>query len=289
LISIIICSINLDLLQALEDNIASTIGVPYQLISTDNRVEENGICDVYNKAASLAIYPIICFIHEDIKIHTINWGENLIAIFKNTEIGLVGVSGSIYKSSYAGTWPCCTPDLYRVNTIQRYKNKSPIYHTTKQFLDYEEVAVLDGVFLATTMLVFKKYNFDFNLLKDFHGYDIDISVAIGQQYKIVVTYNLLLEHYSEGSLNNSWLLNSMIVHEKWKHLLPIAIGDIPDFMKKESDYASITCLLNTMLLYNGYRGRVFLLYFEIIFKYFKYNMFKYTKTIFLYMVKLSYL
>ena len=73
MISVIVCSIQPKWLADLKENIESNIGVEYQLIAVDNRLEKKGICQVYNEAANEAKFNIVCFIHEDvlIKIHII--------------------------------------------------------------------------------------------------------------------------------------------------------------------------------------------------------------------------
>lgn len=287
MISIIICSINTEYLEILENNIKSTIGIPFELIVTDNRFDRNGICSVYNKSVEKAIYPIICFIHEDVYIHSNDWGKNILAILSNREIGLVGVSGAVYKSSYPGTWPCCVEKLYRVSTIQHYKGKLPVNHFKNITEDFSEVAVIDGVFMVTTKAVIENISFDSKLLKGFHGYDIDISLAIGQQYKIVVSNRILLEHFSEGTLSESWLNASISIHKKWQSILPVQVGNLLENHKEESDYLSITCVLRVMMNTIGYKKEVFSIYLKIIFKYLKYNKLKYTRKILLYFLKIK--
>ena len=103
MISIIISSVNKNQLRLVAENIRKTIGVPFELLSFDNHEGKYGICEIYNKGIAKAKYDILCFMHEDIEIHTDKWGNIVSAYFENNkELGLVGVAGSDNKSSVAG-------------------------------------------------------------------------------------------------------------------------------------------------------------------------------------------
>lgn len=289
MISIIVCSVNPILLDGLRLNIEATIGVPFELLAFDNREQQLGITTVYNRQAAKAKYDSICFIHEDVVIHTKNWGILLHNLLENKFIGLVGVSGGVYKSKYPGTWSTCSPSLYRTHTIQHFKNKQEavITNINPDNLPFDKVSVIDGLFMATRKAVFDQYSFDDFLLKGFHGYDIDYSLQVGQQYEVVVSYELLLEHLSEGTLNEAWLRNSLLVHEKWKHQLPVQSRAIDSRLKKQSDYQSCRCVLGIALLVPGNK-RMVLYYFSILMaRYFSFNQFLYTKTVWRYLLNIS--
>ncbi|MEI7736807.1 MAG: glycosyltransferase, partial [Ferruginibacter sp.] len=136
MISVIICSVNPQYLKAVSENIETTIGVPYELIVTDNRNSRKGICKVYNEAAAKANNELLCFVHEDVRFHTTGWGEILKDLFKEEPVELVGVSGSVYKSKYPGTWAACSREFYRVNTLQHYGHiKEPVLSKCNPFLE----------------------------------------------------------------------------------------------------------------------------------------------------------
>src|SRR5688500_17425788 len=98
MISVLICSINPEFLNRVTANIHRTIGVPFEIISYDNRNVKKGICEVYNILAEKACYPYLCFAHEYIILTTENWGEKIANIFSRREdIGVIGVAGSKYK------------------------------------------------------------------------------------------------------------------------------------------------------------------------------------------------
>lgn len=62
MLSIIISSYQPQFYSALEKNIAETIGIPYEIIKIDNP-NLMGICEAYNKGASLSKYDYLLFVH----------------------------------------------------------------------------------------------------------------------------------------------------------------------------------------------------------------------------------
>jgi len=231
MISIIICSINKKLLNDLALNISKSIGIPCELIIIDNNIEKLSITKAYNKSAKQAKYNYLCFIHEDIIFHTNNWGQKLINILKNKDIGLVGVSGTIFKSQFPVNWSVLPNYCFRSNAIQHFNGipKNVSNNPNNNLLT--EVAVVDGLFLALTKDKFHKFNFDEELLRGFHLYDIDLSIRIGQKYKVVVTHEILIEHFSTGNRDINWYNDSLIWHKKHKEKLPVGIS----LTKKEKD------------------------------------------------------
>ncbi|WP_461450345.1 glycosyltransferase [Mucilaginibacter sp.] len=230
MISVIISSADSNLLRQVSENITSTIGLPFEIIAIDNSQGKQGLCAVYNQGSAKAKYDILCFMHEDVIIKTNNWGSILKNIFfDNSEIGLIGIVGSGYKPFTPSGWTGIDSVHIRANILQSYK-----YLDKPQFHDYknpdnlkrEQVACVDGVFLSTTKKAFLEFKFDETLFNGFHGYDIDISIAIGQKYKVVVTYEILLNHLSEGSYSREWVEDMIKLHEKWKLVLPINVNNI---------------------------------------------------------------
>ena len=233
MISIIICSISPGMLNKVKENIAATIGVNFELIAIDNSIAKQGICKVYNDAVGKATFDIVCFIHEDVLIHSNNWGQHLVTLFGDTSIGLAGVSGTVYKSAYPAVWSACDQSLYRINTIQHFEGQALAVKAVINPLEnsFDEVAVIDGIFLATRKEVIALFPFDETMFTGFHCYDLDFSLSIGTKYKIVVTYAILLEHFSEGHLNKNWLDDSLKLHKKWKAILPKQTGEINERIK----------------------------------------------------------
>lgn len=94
MISIVVCHRSPDFLEQFKQNLASSIGVDYELIVVDNSQNTYGICQAYNLGGAKAQYEVLCFAHEDILFHTLNWGQNLLQHFADSSVGAVGVAGS---------------------------------------------------------------------------------------------------------------------------------------------------------------------------------------------------
>lgn len=241
MLSIIISTVIPDHLHLVHENIKSTIGVPFEIISINNSDGKMGLCEVYNKGAERAQFEILCFMHEDVSIKTNDWGRKVIEHFGNdAKLGLLGVAGSTYKSSVFSGWApygATVKAIDYANIIQSYKFRtapSTHYYSNPNDVILQEAAVLDGVWLCTRKEITQKYRFDQDTFKGFHCYDIDISLSIGKEYKVAVIYNVLLEHFSEGKFERDWADATFALHKKWKDALPISNEQ---FSKQEIIYS----------------------------------------------------
>ncbi|GGH23626.1 glycosyltransferase [Mucilaginibacter phyllosphaerae] len=229
MISVIICSANPGYLENVTRNISDTIGVPYELIAINNAGTNKGISQVYNEGISRAKYQVLCFMHEDVIIKTLNWGNTLLNLFKDEQLGLVGVAGAGYVPISPSAGGGVNSQSVYMNILQSFK-----FSAKGTVHDYEnpederlsEVAVLDGVFISTTKKVVAEFTFDEVTCSGFHAYDIDFSLAVGTRYKNAVTYDILLHHLSEGNYDSRWMLDNMKVFNKWNHRLPLNIKNI---------------------------------------------------------------
>jgi hypothetical protein len=236
MISVIISSSNPEYLSAVKKNIEETIGVPYEVLAVDNAAGEKGICEVYNTAGAKAEYDVLCFMHEDVILHTQDWGKKVVETLRDSEIGLLGIAGSTYKTLTPGGWapPGLNASQYKTSFLQRFKfiDKDPVhelYNSGNERLC--QVAAVDGVWLCTKREVFNEFKFDDQLLTRFHGYDIEYSLQVGRKYKVAVTFEVLLEHFSEGNYSEEWLQAMLLLHEKQRSHLPISIDEMS---KKEA-------------------------------------------------------
>jgi hypothetical protein len=286
MISVIICSVNPIQLQEVSQNISETIGLPYELIAVDNRNSVRGICSVYNEAAENAKYNYLCFVHEDVKFHTKGWGEELIQLLSDKSIGLVGVSGTVYKSVYPSTWSACDTSFYRTNCLQHFKAKQEpiIMYSNPNNSSYCETVLVDGVFMATREEIWANNQFDESNFKGFHGYDLDWSYSIRKNYKVIVTYKILIEHFSEGVLSKDWIKSSLLLHNKWKYWLPFSAEKLQPINIRFSNFLSIQNWLSVLLLFKGFTPFVVKSYFTLIFRYTFYNRLRFTKKVFLYLL-----
>lgn len=224
MISIIIASTKKSLLQDVSQNIKDTIGVPFEIISFNNADGSRGLCELYNTGAKMAKFDTICYMHEDVNIRTTGWGKIVQKAFEeNSNLGLIGVAGSVYKAIAPSGWHSNSENTERTYIIQTFKfsDKMDIHHTINPLNErYARVACIDGVWFSTLKKVVFENPFDEHTFKGFHAYDIDFSLQIGQNYEINVRYDILLQHFSEGNFDKSWILEVMKLHNKWNKFLP---------------------------------------------------------------------
>ena len=279
MISVIICSAKPLLLKTVKENIETTIGVPYEILAIDNRDSGSGICKVYNEQAAKAKYEVLCFIHEDVILHTNGWGRILIDLLTDSSIGLVGISGTVYKSGIPAVWSACDSSLYRTHSIQHFANEpAPIINNFNPLQEsFAEVAVIDGVLMATKKKVFGEFQFDEDRLKAFHGYDLDYSLQVGTKFKVVVTFGILLEHLSEGTLNAEWLKDSLLIHRKWEKVLPKMVIPLDPKTQEREDCIACQSVLKQVLINGSGIKKALYYWLTLVTRFLKYNGMKYSK------------
>ncbi len=252
MISCIICSANKELLNKVNENIAHTIGLPFEIISIDNSDGKLNICEAYNKGASLAKFDVYCFVHEDVLFETNNWGKVLTDHFtKLINVGIIGVAGSAYKSLAPSGWWTPGDKYLSYNFRQSYRHsKTETGLRMKNNDAVQPVICVDGVFLAIKKEVFEKYRFD-NSLPFFHGYDLDLSLAVSTGFQNYFIPDILLHHLSEGSIDNVWMENMFLLFKKWKPRLPMSITGSEDKIL-ESQIWQVYCrlVLSSTLSFN---------------------------------------
>ena len=228
MISVIICSADSTLLKAVKKNIVKTIGVTHEIISFNNKNGKEGICEVYNKGIAKAKYNLLCFMHEDVLIHSNDWGKTVNNIFNNDRnLGVLGVAGSYYKPLTPSGWLGKGIDTECINLIQEHKftYEAPFFnYKNPNNAAIAEVACVDGLWFCVPKRVATIHQFDEDTFKGFHCYDVDFSLKVGLKYKVAVTYDVLLTHLSEGRFDKAWLAEVMKLHEKWGNTLPVNKG-----------------------------------------------------------------
>lgn len=235
MISIVICSANEEELAQVSENIGNTVGVAYEIIAIDNRTAGRGICEVYNEGARRARFDILCFMHEDIELRTTGWGAKVLDIFnQNPELGLLGIAGGGYKSLAPSSWYnyfLQENGGFYANLVQGYRHtgrEETVEYKNPRNEPLSRVACIDGCWMCTRREVVRQFRFDEKLLKGFHGYDLDFSIAVNQRYQVAVTFEVLLKHFSEGNFNQTWRTQILKVQKKWPHVLPLNIDGLPD-------------------------------------------------------------
>lgn len=219
MISIVVCSANPSLFRQFEQNVQETIGVPFEMVPIDNSNKQYNICSAYNKGKAACKYDIICFVHEDILFETKNWGKVLVKIFEDPDVGLAGIFGACYLGLFPE--PVADLDECQGQVIEGTKTEKRVRKANRfPGSRLTEVAVVDGVFMASRKKIMSTLFFSEDILNGFHGYDLDLSMQIRQRYKVVVSHDILLLHLSSGTYDASYYEALKILTDKWDKYLP---------------------------------------------------------------------
>ena len=261
-VTIIICSRSSENLHRSTSVIRKTIGLDFEILSSLHS-SKLGLSQSYNQLAIQAKYDYLIFMHDDLIFHTMNWGKLVLNLLINKSIGLVGLMGACYKSSYTSIWTACDYSLYR-NSKETDTN------------DYSDVVVVDGCFLAMRKNTLISHQFD-TKLSGFHGYDLDISLNILRSLKVVVANKISFEHLSNGVKDIKWFDDTSYVHNKWESILPARVGHTTDYSTKFSDYLSLKDQFNSIRHFQKNNSLLFAIYIKMIFKYFRFNKLRHSR------------
>lgn len=253
MISIVICSTNPKSLDALKKNIHETIGSGYELIIIDNSANNYSIFSAYNKGVEISHYPSLCFIHEDIRFRSQNWGKAVSTHLNDPLCGFIGVCGGFILSRVPCSWSFY---YFTENILQSDKKHSkPVYKNSSDYNNekYKRVVALDGVFLCARKNLFDKIRFDEMLFNGFHFYDVDICLqAHFQGFENRAINNILIEHFSKGSQDRKWVENSMIYWEKWGKCMPVSVIEKTELQLQKKEYQYMTGIYMKRMIRSGY-------------------------------------
>lgn len=216
MISVIVVSKNDDLFSQFQNSVRQTIGVPFEMIKIENSGNEFSIFEAYNIGASKSNNEVLVFVHEDIIFHTNEWGKVLLMYFKTLiNPGVLGIAGSSYLPISPSDWWLSNRNYIHSNFISNSKDgvKSQGILKCEGKQIPQKVYALDGMFLALKRKVFKESPFDENL-KGFHGYDTDLCYQVSKNYQNYFIPGILLEHFSKGYPNSTWLKNTIEANRK---------------------------------------------------------------------------
>ena len=230
MLSIVICSKNKELCDQLVANINQTIGIPFELEIISGA---ESMSQAYEFGLKKSSGEFCLFLHEDVFFHAQDWGKSLLDHFNSDPIlGLIGLAGAKTHTFAPSAWWDCSENDKVIRILQH----KPGGQTEDQNQGFEadklvEVAVIDGVFMALR----KKTEFHFDqTLTGFHGYDLDLSLAVQEKgYKVAVIQDVVLEHFSLGNLHLGWLTALVHVHRKYMHVLPLARGGAESSLLQE--------------------------------------------------------
>jgi hypothetical protein len=236
------------LLNALKKNIAETIGESYELIVIDNSVNQFSITEAYNSGIDKARFEYLLFLHEDVYFHTLNWGCKLIGYFSALpDLGLIGVAGATFKSKAPSLWTDAPMKNWVLYLKQRLSDGSVQLNTSEWASgnSFVDVKVIDGVFMATR----KSLNFRFDQnLKGFHFYDTYLSIIVSTaRLRIIVTNDILLEHFSTGKQNEEWVKSADLFHRNYSQYLPL--GTLPKKQQEEVEFQNLVKFVELCITY----------------------------------------
>ncbi|MEM9324881.1 MAG: glycosyltransferase [Bacteroidota bacterium] len=214
MISFIISSYREDYFRSLTESIEDTTTCSYEII----RIENKGLYSLsqaYNQGAAKAKYEFLCFIHEDVLIHTPQWNQFVLQRFDADErLGIVGLAGSQMTTNLPIGWTTGLARYDKRHLLQRFRDgRSVLQSTQDKGALFDEVEVLDGLLLFTRKTIWEKYRFD-EEIGGFHFYDLDFSKRVANDYKLCISYAIVIEHFSEGTFDSNWLQASLEYHTK---------------------------------------------------------------------------
>lgn len=234
-----ICSANLNKLKV---NLEQTVLEPFELLVFEN-YQRYSLAYCYNNLIKKSKADLVVCLHEDISFKDKGWDRHLIKFFqKCMSIGVVGVAGGTYKSkSFSPAWFNFRNNAHRINIVQsNAQDKLEPWVENPNNESLSEVVVVDGVFMCCKKSVWEQYNFDENVIRGFHFYDMDFCLGVRSLgYKNYVTHEILLEHYSSGKNNLDWYEHGKRVHRKWEYVLPQFVGEMTFEEIKKVEYRTL--------------------------------------------------
>jgi hypothetical protein len=256
MISIIICARKQDVSPELRANIRDTVAVPYEIIVIDNSRNDYTIFTAYNKGVALSRFPFLLFMHDDILYHTQDWGKHLIEHFKDASVGAVGVAGTPYLSfTPGGWWSSGAGHLYLLQS-SKHNPQPSLQHYFPEGSTAEEVVVLDGVWFCIRRDLFNTIRFDDSTFTGFHFYDVDTTLQVHEAgFRLLCIKDILIHHLSEGVLDENWVKNAYIFHEKWKKKLPVAVASYNFKQQCEMEYRALNELMSNRLNTGRYKKK----------------------------------
>lgn len=249
MISIIICSRGPEHSLAVIQNVAVTIGTPYEIIAIDNSQGQYGICEAYNMGAAQAQYELLCFMHEDLSFHTVGWGQIVAGTLADPTIGVLGVAGGRHQLKAPSSWWFPGEQYRRMQVMHTIGKHAPVLDVVRPANEpaLTEVAVLDGLWLCSRREVWAAHPFDAVTFPEFHFYDVDYCTSIYFKFRICVTYEIVIEHFSSGSINQMWVRNCLKYYAKWQHQLPFGVAQVDASEEKRLETDAIYHLIDLLI------------------------------------------
>jgi GT2 family glycosyltransferase len=221
-ISVIVCSKQPASWGFHQRNVQKTVGCEHEYIRIDNSGGRRGICAAYNDGVARAHGDSAVFVHEDAFFMEPGWGAALGNKFaSDASIGLIGVAGTQYLFADDLRWHIAGRPFIRGRVVHEGKNGGLFVMTVMSWDKADaEVVAADGLFLAVRRDLFSRIRFDDRTFPGFHFYDLDICMQIRETHRCIVTWDILIKHYSAGKNDEGWHASALAFQEKYRDRLP---------------------------------------------------------------------
>lgn len=218
MLSIIVASNRDAHFNAFEKSVANTVGLTFEIV----RITElkNGLADAYNQGAANARFENLCFVHDDVLFHTPGWGHHVIAHLQLKAVGLIGVAGGRCKALFGTSWRDGFNSDFRMNMLDGVEAGKRL-QVDPGGVAMDEVICLDGVFLCCTKTNWISGKLANDRFRGFHFYDLDFSLQMRKAgLANFVIYDVLIEHFSQGTKDEAFLNEFLVFQKKWGDVLP---------------------------------------------------------------------
>lgn len=231
MLSIIVCSKSDDkFFRKFSENLHDTVGVAHEIIRIDNSKNEHSIFSAYNLGAKKSTKPFLCFVHEDVRFHTTDWGKKIIEQLEKPLTGIVGVAGSPSAGRIPAPWTWGKRYISIIQSEKKNGNRrmKRVKIPALNKLPALPCVLLDGVFFCMRRELMNQIQFD-ESFRGFHGYDMDISLQSHiTGHTNFTAYNVEIEHFSRGHRNKEYYQNLLKLYKKWENQLPLYAENLPE-------------------------------------------------------------
>ena len=231
MLSVIICSQRPVLDERLVENIGKTVGMDYEIVHIDNSQRCYNIFEAYNLGVERAKGKFLCFMHEDVVIHTMGWGPVVESYLQQDFVGALGVAGGCVILDQLDWRFYGFGYMYLIQGTSTVEESPRYYHSfvpqRDSFSPIRQVAAIDGVWMCFRKAMFEEISFDAETFHDFHLYDTDICMQVNKVGKgVFLTTDVLLEHQSMGTFTVGYQEALTSFARKWKADLPMVKGSV---------------------------------------------------------------
>jgi len=247
-ISLVFCSRQQQLPDALIRNIERTIGCTYELVVIDNSHQNYSISEAYQLGYEKSSGTYIAYLHDDIVVHTMNWGLLMKEHLEVPGAGFCGIGGRDSLVRIPFSWKRSLPYIHLIQSDKNGDHRKVKHRPTGFAEKRAPVIMLDGVVLCTTRKVMESIAFD-TQLSGFHAYDFDICIrSASAGYQNYVMYNIDIEHLSRGSMDVNYMRSLISVFKKHQLLLPLSTCYLSASSKKKAEYEGLNRLVRKMTI-----------------------------------------